>query len=323
MADTSRTYLGPWINHKYGVIRGSTLTLSSRDGGLLLAFVALFVALAAGALWRMVAFVTHQVRAANVDRDGLHHQQQDVLRNTESPGKATWEFIQLLFYWRKRTDKAFVRSLSMVLLSLVCLAFIGAAGVLSARMVSGHGQDTLIISDNCGLWTSKTPSANDLSDLNLKLIQDTLAADAYNRECYGSSGVSSRCQQFYQKQLNFSTNLNASCPFSPEICSPNSTAVELDTGLLNSFDDFGWNTRKSQRVQWRKKTSCAILDRESYRTTVNVTAKGQQTDDSFQQYGQPGDTVDFWNYGVQFNDTNSTFWYNRHSVHDNIGYDLR
>lgn len=41
-------YIGPWVNHNHGNIIGSTITLSSRDDSILIAFLGIFVT-AAGA----------------------------------------------------------------------------------------------------------------------------------------------------------------------------------------------------------------------------------------------------------------------------------
>lgn len=52
-------YTGVWINWSNGVVLGSTLTLSSRDGGLLTAFLAIFISAAGAALWRILSYILH------------------------------------------------------------------------------------------------------------------------------------------------------------------------------------------------------------------------------------------------------------------------
>lgn len=318
MAETARTYYGLWINWTYGIVRGSTLTLSSRDGGLFTAFLALFVAIAAGAIWRMVAFIIHQTRADRIDHDGLHHQQQAVFRNTSSPGGALWEFAKLFHSWRKLADKPFWRSLLRGLPALVCLAVLGTASLLSSQMVRAYGNETLIISDKCGLWGIPDSTAS-LRAFNLKLLQDTLSAATYSRTCYGTDEGALQCRQFFKKQIGWTRNANGTCPFSPEVCKSNTNAYEMDTGLIDSHTDLGVNTPRSDRVKYRKKTSCAILERDAYLFQMNVTTNQSLSQD---RIGRAGDTIDFWKYGNQSGGLNWTFSYNQHAILDQIGYGL-
>ena len=69
-------YLGLWINHSYGKIRGVTLTLTRRDGGLLIAFFALFVTIAGTEFWRISCFAIHHLLSSEHPRDGIYHQRQ-------------------------------------------------------------------------------------------------------------------------------------------------------------------------------------------------------------------------------------------------------
>lgn len=48
MATNSTVYTGVWINWSKGPVLGSTLTMSVRNGGIMIAVLALFVQLAGG-----------------------------------------------------------------------------------------------------------------------------------------------------------------------------------------------------------------------------------------------------------------------------------
>lgn len=317
MAEAARTYHGLWINWTYGAVRGSTLTLSSRDGGLLTAFLALFVAVAAGAIWGILAFIIHQIRAGRPEHDGLHHQQQAILRNTNSPGKAVWELVQLFFFWQRAVRKPLWRSARLALSASACLAVLGLTSVFSSQMVRAYGQETLIISDRCGLWSVQDPTAlSSLRAFTLKLQQDSISAAAYSRACYGTDRDAFQCRQFFRKQIGFTGNTNGTCPFSVEICKSNTVIYEMDTGLINSHTDLGVNTPESNRIGYRKKTSCALLERNAYLFQKNVTASPQGT------IGRPGDTLDFWQYGTVSSGFNGTFMYNEHTILDQTGYAL-
>ena len=91
----SFTYTGIWINWSHGFIAGSTLTLNERDGGLLTAFLAIFISAAGAATWNIMSYALHQSRARQESQDGLHHQQQAILRNSSSRVRASWQLMQL------------------------------------------------------------------------------------------------------------------------------------------------------------------------------------------------------------------------------------
>lgn len=90
----------------------------------------------------------------------------------------------------------------------------------------------------------------------------------------------------------------------------------MDTGFVNSHTDLGVNTPESNRIGYRKKTSCALLERNAYLFQKNVTASPQGT------IGRPGDTLDFWQYGTVSSGFNGTFMYNELTILDQTGYAL-
>ena len=99
----SFVYTGPWINWSHGLVLGSTITLNQQDGALLTAFLGIFVTTAGAACWKIISFALHQHRSLSLSQDGIHHQQQVILRNTGSPGKASFELAHVAWSWRVRT----------------------------------------------------------------------------------------------------------------------------------------------------------------------------------------------------------------------------
>ncbi len=69
-------YTGHWVRWADGPVLGSTLTLTSRNGAFLVAFLALFVNFVGGQFWTILKFLVHQLRAKRRSEDALHHQQQ-------------------------------------------------------------------------------------------------------------------------------------------------------------------------------------------------------------------------------------------------------
>ena len=99
----SFVYTGPWINWSHGLVLGSTITLNQQDGALLTAFLGIFVTTAGAACWKIMSFALHQHRSLKFYQDGIHHQQQAILCNTDSPSAASFELAHVAWSWRVRT----------------------------------------------------------------------------------------------------------------------------------------------------------------------------------------------------------------------------
>src|SRR5580704_5318037 len=99
MADGTRTYTGVWTNWSHGRVHGATITLSRESGGILAAFLAIYVAYAGGKFWRILSFAAHQLKTTppSRTRDALHYQRQVILRNSGSGGGALWALSVLPF----------------------------------------------------------------------------------------------------------------------------------------------------------------------------------------------------------------------------------
>ena len=147
---TSSIYTGLWINWSHGATLGATITLNQRDGGLLTAFLAIFVSVAGAACWKITSYAIHQCRASQDYQDALHHQQQAILQNTDDAAGALWDFLQLPWYWRDNEIRSFVRSLPLACLALLNIAVFGVAGIFSSDVTKAAGNETLIRSPHCG-----------------------------------------------------------------------------------------------------------------------------------------------------------------------------
>ena len=119
------TYRGPWINWSRGLVLGSTITLSERDGDLLIAFLSMFVTVVGASCWKIMSFALHQHRSLRDPQDGIHHQQQAIFRNAKGPFQATLELSQLAWYWRKQALRPFLRTLPLVALAVFNFTLFG------------------------------------------------------------------------------------------------------------------------------------------------------------------------------------------------------
>ncbi|KAL9065715.1 MAG: hypothetical protein Q9161_008050 [Pseudevernia consocians] len=260
MSQTAAPFVhtGPWINWSHGLVLGSTITLSERNGELLTAFLAMFVTAAGASCWKIMSFALHQFRSPRDPQDGLHHQQQAILRNSESPLGISLELARLVWFWRKHALKSFMRTIPLLALALFNFVLFGVAGVFSSEVTKAAGNETLIRSPDCGSlnFTENAARQQSLAALNSMDVNDTLAATTYSRACYGSSQNLLQCSQYPQQQLPWQVNLNVTCPFTDDLCIyGDSSAYEMDTGQIDSHQALGINAPKSERVQYRKVTT--------------------------------------------------------------------
>jgi len=150
---TYGVYIGPWINHSNGLVKGATITLEQREGGLLTAFLAAFVTFVGNRLFKVICYISHQVQSKNDFQDGLYHQQQVILRSSPTPPEAVWSFLQQLLPWRKRAPRALLRILPWVVFGLLYIVAMVVATLFSSQISKAPGSLRLVASDTCGTWT--------------------------------------------------------------------------------------------------------------------------------------------------------------------------
>ncbi|KAL8687209.1 MAG: hypothetical protein Q9218_006557 [Villophora microphyllina] len=306
-------YTGAWINWSHGRLLGSTITLLDGHGALLTAFLAIFVTAAGSACWQILSYSMYQRRATHQYRDALHHQVQAIFRNTGTSAIAAWQAVQLHWYWRKQGNTPLARTLPVFVLALLNLLFFGLAGIFSSQVTKAAGNEVLINSPHCGFPVpprEATPSAA----FDLLQLAETLTATTYSQACYGKAKDKLQCNQFVRPSLSSTSIRNATCPFSPNLCWYGATgAYAIDSGLLDSFHVLGINAPTSQRIQYRKLTTCSPIHMKDYHDVLN------DTDPSQIAYG---DTLININLGEIVGVSNYTFRYNLHTFVDNIGYQL-
>ena len=94
-------YTGTWTDWSRGRILGGTLTTTSTHGGLLIAFLSLYVTVAGTCFWRIGCFVFHYVYSTEAPRDAFYHQRQAVLRNAANATTGITILFQMFFAWRR------------------------------------------------------------------------------------------------------------------------------------------------------------------------------------------------------------------------------
>ena len=253
----SHIYTGPWINWSHGLILGSTITLSSTGGALLTSFLAAFITLVGAQLWKVLSFTLHQTRASKGPQDGLHHQHQVLLRNTQSPGAAAWSFLQQAYYWRKQASV--FRSLPWALFCVFYVILFGVLSVFSAEVTKSAGNDRLIRSSDCGYWRLKDGDFHQtaMNSFNAKALNDSTTAAAYARECYSGNSNSQQCGTMAAPSIPWTVNYNATCPFGDHMCLWSDTAAFQINATIDSHTLLGINAPESGRIIYKKVTTCA------------------------------------------------------------------
>jgi hypothetical protein len=96
-------YLGFWTNWSQDKVHGATVTLTQNNGGLLIAFVALFVGAAGKSFWKLLCFALHRLLSApTVPQDGLYHQRQAILRNSETSLQGGCQLFKSMLAWKRK-----------------------------------------------------------------------------------------------------------------------------------------------------------------------------------------------------------------------------
>ncbi len=258
---TSDAYIGVWTNWSKGRLHGATLTIPRREAGLLTAFLAIYVSAVGGQFWRIICYIAHQARAGQTARQGdtSHRKIQVLLRNIETPWAALWEFSRLPFQWPHRWGKGtLVNCALFAFLAFLNLSAFGAASIFSSAVAKAAGNETLMHSKNCG-WAKFPETLDPTFSKLLRVMKLSQSAAGYARSCYGEVDNLLQCTTYPQRQIKFETRRNVPCPFESHRCLNNLT-VAFDTGELDTFHVFGVNSPPSDRMIYRRVTTCAPLD---------------------------------------------------------------
>jgi hypothetical protein len=158
------------------------------------------------------------------------------------------------------------RLLPTTLLAICCVAAFVVAGGFSSRISTTAGSVVLINGNNCGILTVPNTTTTPITSYYSAEYEVLGDAANYAQQCYSSnsSGLLD-CDRFVVKSLNTSIiQTNLSCPFQDGLCRSNDSNLLLDTGFIDSNDDFGLNTPVDHRFKWRYVLQCAPLVTDGY-----------------------------------------------------------
>ena len=101
MDQFEKVYLGVWTDYEKGPVLGWTLTLTSRQGFMLLALIAIVTQLTGQRLWKIIKFVIHQSREHHRARNIMIKEQEIAFRVAETDLGTCQQMISLLWEWRR------------------------------------------------------------------------------------------------------------------------------------------------------------------------------------------------------------------------------
>jgi hypothetical protein len=281
-------YLGVWINWSRGEVLGSTLTMTQRNGALLVAFVALFITFVGSRFWRILCFAIHHHQSTAEPQDGIYHQRQAILKNADNPLAGLTSWYQLLGAWRKVGHQPYRRVLPIALFTVLLAVGFTAASLLSSRVASAMGQEVLV-RGTCGVnilghyiaGQDKNPAVTTSPEFFTVLLpflaERLVSFSNYALSCYANSSNAQGCNNYVKSQLRYSSNRTAGCPFDENLCRLSKGNILLDTGYLDSHFDLGMNARLEDRFLYRRTTHCAPLKTAGYTSSANFSNAGVAT----------------------------------------------
>ena len=198
-----------------------------------------------------------------------------------------WKLTRLA--WNERKERSILRSLPLIILALCNTLLFAVAGVFSSEVTKAAGNETLIMSPNCGYILPNPSNLVKQLEFDAKDVNDILAAITYSRACYGGAPNELQCGRFRQPKLAYTSEMNVSCPFQSNICREGpSAAFQIKSGWIDTHKDLGINTKPSDRLQYRRVSTCSVLQTKNYVYQINSTRLGDPVRILYYNYGPIG-----------------------------------
>merc|ERR1712054_16485 len=187
-------------------------------GTFLVAGLALIVTLTGEGLWKIVAYILHQVGAKGSDMDIQHLEHQVILRNQAMPFDSILEFSKIAWTWRHSRLRPLRRAFGLMFWPLIILMGFSLASVFSANVSKpAYEVNRILLESNaCGLLM---PSIEDQQtekgrfETHEKYMKDMRQSRAYAEECYRGLHGSALCNDFASARLPYTIQQEVTCPF--------------------------------------------------------------------------------------------------------------
>ncbi|KAF1942114.1 hypothetical protein EJ02DRAFT_466095 [Clathrospora elynae] len=270
--------LGFWTNWSHGKIQGATVTLTRQHGGFLIAFLAIFIGMVGKSFWRLGCFALHRYFSSAEAQDGLYHQRQIILRNSDTAQDGAWRLLTSMFAWRsgRRARKPILRLLPIILAAFTVSAAFGVASIFSSNVTSETLNRVLLKGTRCGSYSLEKADSV-YKQLTLLLPFQTEKANKflnYGMQCYTNETHTDGCNLYIKPSLPLISTRGVACPFGDNICKLENDNLVMDTGMLDSLEHLGINTAPANRFQVRMVYTCAPLKTQGYMSDYNDTEYG-------------------------------------------------
>ncbi|KAF2026090.1 hypothetical protein EK21DRAFT_103512 [Setomelanomma holmii] len=270
--------LGFWTNWSHGQIQGATVTLTRRNGGFLIAFLAIFIGMVGKSFWRLGCFVLHRYFSTSEAQDGLYHQRQAILRNSDTAQDGAWRMLMSMLAWRSgnRARRPILRLLPIIILAFAISSVFGIASIFSSNVTSETLNQVLLKGTRCGSF-SPAKANSVYKQLTLLLPYQAEKANKflnYGMQCYTNNSHTDGCNTYLKPRLPLISTRGNPCPFGDNICKLDNDNLIMDTGYLDSLDDLGINTAQKDRFQLRMVYQCAPLKTQGYMKDYNDSDYG-------------------------------------------------
>jgi hypothetical protein len=296
--DVSLIYTGFWSDESLPGVLGSKWTVKQEYANVVVALIAILVSIGVGSAWSLLLFSIHQLRATSAPRDGLFRQQQVLLRSLGNPGSVFLDSIKLAKAWAVLGRKALFRCLFPAALGLIFAVGGLAAGVFSSGIISSTSLKVLVGSPDCQQlnmtrYLGAVPAATVTLDNKVHNM-----AYAYADQCYGSENAPSQCSSYVSPRIHINSSFSRT-PFPNLTTHNNERALLIDSGYLDSNDIFGINAKPEDRVQIRRKATCAPLDPVSHTSVIDPALDPQPFIRTLGRKPIPGEMLTVVRYGSQ------------------------
>ena len=220
----------------------------------------------------------HRYFSSSEAQDGLYHQRQAILRNSDTAQDGAWRLLMSMFAWRSgnRARRPILRLLPIIILAFAISSAFGVASIFSSNVTSDTLNQVLLKGTRCGAF-SKAKANSVYKELTLLLPFQAEKATKflnYGMQCYGNDTHTDGCNTYLKPRLPLISTRGIHCPFGDNICKLDNDNLMMDTGYLDSLDDLGINTAPKNRFQFRMVHQCAPLKTLGYTKDYNDSDYG-------------------------------------------------
>lgn len=260
-------YTGFWINRGQNPVLGFTLTLSVNHANFLTSFLSFIVTtIIVNSLFKIVVFVLHFSRPTRTTENSLTSQVYVSLLNASSVSLPPLSLLRSLVSTGHGSRHKLTANLLLVPLWMLIAIKIGGSAIPPLIVSSSDDAVALAKPATCG-FVSIDPRVDSRNAFSSRWeLYETSDARKYASERYSKEPARFDTQSsFVTDALPFKVIQNTTCPFEERMCLLGAnSAITFDTELLNSHTHLGINAPSKDRVEYRWRSSCAVL---------NVTSK--------------------------------------------------